>query len=783
MIRVAIFAACVIFRCSLAASEVPDRLVNLVSTACISCHSSDDPIAELNLEQMIAEPLSSNLQRWEQVVKKVGTFQMPPADADRPRRDVLVSATQALSDALDSIANKHPRAGHVESFRRLTRYEYGNAIRDLLSLQVDANSLLPPDEVSHGFDNITVSELSPTLLNRYVSAAQKISRLAIGRPTRSPGGKTYRVPPDVTQDVHLPGLPLGTRGGILVHHLFPEDGEYEISIRLSRDRNEHVEGMREEHKLDLLLDRKLLKQFTVRPPAGKKQTSDSWDKPTHANIDRHLKFRFPVTAGTRELGVTFLRKSASLLESERQPLNVHYNMYRHPRLGPAVFQVSITGPYDSRGPGETPSRDQIFRCYPTSQADDETCAREIITNLLRRATRGPVSEADLANPLKLYREACSQNGFEAGIEMALAAILVHPRFLFRIEREPPSVASGEVYALSELELASRLSFFLWSSIPDDELLTIAQEGQLRNPLVLERQVRRMLADPRAESLVKNFVSQWLYLKNLDSITPDGRFYPDFDDNLRQAFRQETELFVGDIFREDRPVIELLKSDATYLNERLAKHYDIPHVYGSRFRRVQLDPRDQRGGLLRQGSILTVTSYANRTSPVLRGKWILENLLGIPPPPPPPDIPDLVDNFVSAELSVRQRLAQHRADPTCASCHNLIDPIGFSLENYDAVGRWRLTEKGQPVDANGGLPGGREFTGVEGLENGLLEHPEIFVSTLAEKLLTYAVGRGTRYSDAPFVRQIVREAKQDNYRLSSIVLGIVRSPPFQKKDAK
>lgn len=783
MSRFVILVVCVVLRCSQAASEVPDSFVNLVKASCLECHSSSASIADFDLEEMIGEPLSSNLQSWERVVKKMEAFQMPPADAEQPRNEIRISATQALSDALDAFAKKHPRAGHVESFRRMTRYEYRNAIRDLLSVPVDIDGLLPPDEVSHGFDNITVSELSPTLLNRYVSAAQTISRLAIGRPTHSPGGKTFRVPPDVTQDVHLPGLPLGTRGGILVHHLFPEDGEYEITIRLARDRNEHVEGMREPHQLELLLDRKMVKQFTVHPPAGKKDSDDAWTKPTHENIDRHLKFRFPVTAGKHELGVTFLRKSASLLESARQPLNVHYNMYRHPRLGPAIFQVSITGPYDSRGPGETPSRDQIFCCYPASEADQDACAKEIIYSLLRRATRGPVSDADLANPLRLYREASREGGFEAGIEMALAAILTHPRFLFRIEREPVHVASGEIYAISEFELASRLSFFLWSSIPDEELLIIAQRGQLRDPLVLERQVRRMLADPRAESLVTNFANQWLYLKNLDSITPDGRLYPDFDDNLRQAFRRETELFVGDVFLRDRPVLELLKSDATFLNERLAKHYGIPHVYGSRFRRVALDPRDHRGGLLRHGSILTVTSYANRTSPVLRGKWILENLLGMPPPPPPPDIPDLADNFVSAELSVRQRLAQHRADPSCARCHDLIDPIGFALENYDAIGQWRLFEKGHAVDSNGGLPGGREFNGADGLENGLLEHPRIFVSTLVEKMLTYAMGRGVEYYDAPFIRQIVREAKKDDYRFSSLVLGIVRSPPFQMKDAK
>jgi hypothetical protein len=765
------------------AADLPVEMVDLVDAACVDCHNGADQTAGLDLEQLVGQPFTAHRQTWEKVAKKLRSGQMPPAGAFRPESAPLAAAIETLEASLDTIAIENPHAGRVDSFRRMTRFEYANAIRDLLALKIDVDSLLPADEVSRGFDNITVNELSPTLLSRYVTAAQKISRLAIGAPSKSPGGQTYRVPPDVTQDVHLEGLPLGTRGGMLIQHTFPQNGEYEITVRLTRDRDEHVEGLHESHEIEFLVDRRCVERLTVRPPRGKADPEDPWSKPTHEHVDRHLTIRLPVTAGPHQVGVTFLNKGESLLESKRQPLNVHFNMYRHPRLGPAVYQVSITGPYDADGPGETPSRQQIFVRYPQNDEEQEACAREIIAHLLRRATRGPVSDEDLANPIRLYREASQRDGFEAGIEMALSAILIHPRFLFRIEKDPTDIASGTVYPISDLELASRLSFFLWSSLPDSELLAVAEQGRLRDPQVLESQVRRMLADPRSHAMVTSFAGQWLYLRNLDSITPDGRLYPDFDDNLRQAFRRETELFVESVFREDRSVVDLLKSDYTYLNERLARHYGIPHVYGSRFRRVELDPSDHRGGLLRHGSILTVTSYATRTSPVIRGKWILENMLGTPPPPPPPNVPDLVDNVVSANLPVRERLAQHRADPACASCHNLIDPIGFALENYDAVGRWRLLEQGQPVDAAGGLPDGRKLVGVDELEQGLVEQPRMFVETVTEKLLTYALGRGVEYYDAPAIRQIVREAASDDYRFSSIVLGIVQSTPFQMKTAK
>jgi hypothetical protein len=631
--------------------------------------------------------------------------------------------------------------------------------------------LLPADESSRGFDNVTVGDLSPTLLDRYISAAQKISRLAVGSPGRSPGGDTIRIRPDLTQEEHVEGLPLGTRGGALIPYTFPQDGEYEIQVRLARDRNEHVEGLREPHELEVLLDRHRMALLTVTPPRAERE---------HQTADQHLKTRIGVKAGPHQLGVTFLKDPSALLETKRQPYQAHFNMHRHPRLSPAVYQVSITGPYRAQGHGDTPSRRRIFVCEPQQRGEEEACARRILATLMRRAYRRPVTDADLHKPMEFFRAARAEGDFDAGIEMALGAVLVNPQFLFRIEPDPPDVAPHSAYRVGDVQLASRLSFFLWSSIPDDELLDLAARGELSRPAVLQRQVRRMLADHRSRSLVTNFADQWLHLRNLESITPDLRLFPDFDDNLRQAFRRETELLFEDVLRADRSVLDLLKSDSTYLNERLARHYGIPHVYGSHFRRVAVGDDRVRGGLLRQGSILTVTSYATRTSPVIRGKWVLENILGTPPPPPPANVPALKDNTVSSTLSVRERLAEHRRNVACAGCHRLMDPVGFALENFDAVGRWRAFEGGRPIDATGGLPDGSRFEGVNGLEQALLRRPELFVATLAEKLLTFALGRGVADYDAPAIRKVVQDARAQDYRFSALIVGIATSTPFQMR---
>jgi hypothetical protein len=755
---------------------------DVINRYCVSCHNDRLKTGGLALDTVAAHDVGQHPEVWEKVLRKVRARQMPPIGVPRPDEATYETVISSLEEALDHAAAVQPNPGRTDTLRRLNRTEYRNAIRDLLALDVDVASLLPADDSSYGFDNVTVADLSPTLLDRYVSAAEKISRLAVGRPGRSPGGDTIRIPPDLTQEEHLDGLPIGTRGGALVRYTFPLDGEYEIQIRLARDRNEHVEGLSDAHELELSLDRERVQLFTVKPPQREAGTSED-SQPSHDNIDRHLKVRVPVRAGPHALGVAFLKNSSALLETARQPYQAHFNFYRHPRIQPAIYAISIIGPYLAKGPGETPSRRRIFVSRPANPGEEERSAKRILASLMRRAYRRPVTDADLQGPLALYRQARAEAGFEAGIEMALSAVLVSPQFLFRVEQDPAGVPPNAVYRLSDLELASRLSFFLWSSIPDDELLDVAGAGKLKEPAALERQVRRMLADPRSRTLVTNFASQWLHLRNLESITPDMRLFPDFDDNLRQAFRQETELFFESIVREDRSALDLLSANYTFVNERLAKHYGIPQVYGSRFRRITLSEDSRRGGLLRHASILMVTSYATRTSPVIRGKWILENILGVPPPPPLPDVPALKDNTVDGNLSVRKRLAEHRTSPACAGCHNLMDPVGLSLEKFDAVGRWRPVEGGVPIDASGSLPDGSQFADVHGLEQALLRRPEIFVGTLAEKFLTYASGRGIEYYDAPAVRAIVREARSQDFRVSSIILGVVKSQPFQMRKSR
>ncbi len=751
-------------------SPQPVVLKRFVDRHCIGCHSSDAKTAGLALDVLSKQTVDRHPEPWERVVRKLRSRQMPPPESERPGEREYEAVLSLLEGALDRAAAAHPDPGRTDTFRRLNRTEYQNAIRDLLALEIDGAALLPADPPSNKFDNVTVGDLSPTLMDRYLTAAQKISRLAVGTPARAPGGDTIRIPADRTQEGHVPGLPIGTRGGALIPYTFPLNGEYEITVRLSRDRNEEVEGLREPHELELLLDRARVGLFTVRPP----QDDD------HSHVDRHLKQMLRVTAGPHQLGVTFLKQPSSLLGTKRQPYEAHFNMHRHPRISPAVYQVSITGPHGVNVPGDTPNRRRSFISQPRKTSEEEDCARRVLSRLMRRAYRRPVTVEDLKTPMLMFRQARADSDFDAGVEMALSAVLISPNFLFRIERDPRGIAPKTGYRISDVELASRLSFFLWSSIPDDTLLDLAERKQLSGPKVLEAQVRRMLTDPRARTLATNFAAQWLHLRNLDSATPDARLFPDFDDNLRQAFRQETELLFEGIVRNDRSVLELLTANYTYLNERLAKHYGIPHVYGSRFRRVALARDSKRGGLLRHGSILTVTSYATRTSPVIRGKWVLENLLGVPPPPPPENVPALKDNTVAANLTGRERLAEHRLNPACKSCHNLIDPVGFSLEKFDAIGRWREVEAGKPIDATGGLPDGSRFDGVAGLERALGSRPELFVRTLTENLMMYGLGRVIEEPDAPAIRDIVRQAQADRNRFSSLIVGIATSTPFRMR---
>ena len=753
---------------SVSASEKPP--VAFFERHCLDCHDADTAKGELNLERLLDSEITAQAGEWETVIRRLAARQMPPAKRKRrPSEAEYVDIVSRLAKPLDRLAKREPNPGRLPVFRRLTRTEYQNAIRDLLGVQIDATRLLPKDEESHGFDNITVDTLSPSLLDRYLTAAQKISRLAVGTPLTRPDGFTFRLPADFTQEKHIEGLPVGTRGGVLLPYTFPRDGEYEIRVRLARDRNEHVEGLRGTHKMDLLLDRALLKQFTIK----KLKNND------HDDIDKHLVMRTRVDAGPHEVGVTFPARSVSLQEYKRQPTEARFNVFRHPRQSPAVFQVTITGPFDEGAAGQTPSRKKIFSIRPSDPKKAEAAAVHILNRLMKLAYRREVTQSDRESAMAFFRKASAEGGFETGIAAALEAILVNPSFIFRIEKPAADTADG-AQPLSDVELASRLSFFLWSSQPDETLLDLAIAGQLSRPGVLEKQVHRMLADSRSDSLVNNFASQWLHLRNLAAITPDLRLFPDFDENLRRAFRRETELFFESVLRENRSALELLKTDYTFLNERLAKHYDIPHVFGSRFRRVALKPEDQRGGLLRHGSILAVTSYATRTSPVIRGHWVLENFLGTPPGPAPPDVPTLDDNKVEADLPMRQRLAKHRENAACASCHDRMDPVGFALENFDAIGRWRDFERGARIDASGGLPDGAKFSGVAELERGLLDRPELFVGTLTEKLMTFALGRGVEAYDAPAIRQIVADSRAEDFRLSSIVLGITRSVPFRMK---
>jgi len=743
---------------------------------CVSCHNTRLKTAGLSLEALDVTQPGLDPAIWEKVVRKLRSRMMPPAGAPRPDDAGYDALVGHLEAALDQAYAAKPNPGRVDTFRRLTRVEYQNAVRDILGVNVDVTSLLPKDDASHGFDNVSSGELSPTLLERYLAAAQKVSRAALGGQLPSPANLVVILPSDLTQEDHLEGLPLGSRGGAVVPYDFPLSGTYEIQMRLARDRNENVEGLIDPQEVELTLDGARLQVFTVKP--NRNQSGAYY---ADEGVDKDLKMRLQVTAGPHQVGVTFPRRTFALEEGERQPALAHFNMDRHPRTQIALYSVSIAGPLERGAVGDTPSRRRVLVCKPTDAASEEPCARRIVSVLARRAFRRAVTAVDVDAPMRFYREARATGDFNAGIEMATRAVLASTEFLFRIERTP-SAAPGTAYRVNDVELASRLSFFLWSSVPDEELLTVAIAGRLRQPEVLDRQIRRMLADPKADALVTNFAGQWLYLRNLAATSPDARAFTDFDDNLRQAFRRETELFVQSVMHEDRSVLDLLRADYTFLNERLARHYGIPNVYGSRFRRVSLEGHAERGGLLGQGSILTVTSYANRTSPVLRGKWVLENILGTPPPPPPPNVPTLKDTDTEGRvLSMRDRMAQHRANPACAGCHRMMDPAGLSLENFDAIGRWRVrTESGGAVDASGGLPDGSAFDGIGGLRAALLRRPEMFAGTMTEKMFTYALGRGLEYYDAPAVRKVVRNAAAKDYKFSSLVAGIVVSDPFQMR---
>jgi cytochrome c551/c552 len=771
----------------------------LLSQYCITCHNQKLNTGGLALDKLDLEHAAADAETWEKVVRKLRAGMMPPAGARRPARKTLDAFTSALEDSLDRAAATNPNPGRTP-LHRMNRGEYANAIRDLLAVEVDTATLLPADDSSNGFDNIAdVLGVSPALLERYVSAAAKISRLAVGDPETAPTDITYTVKGDLTQTGTLDGQPLGTRGGTIIHHNFPLDGEYSIKLSLTKLSFGQVFGEGAEgQELEITLNGQRIKlykldevpMFFMREKPGSPiplgPLSDPQEERAKMTPDIHLEFRAQVKAGPQTLGVAFLEKSYEAIEDlVHRPMN----STNDPNIGmqygystvPHLARVDITGPYQAAGPGDTPSRRRIFVCHPSVAADEIPCARQIIANLVRRGFRRAPNDGDLETLLSFYqRERTATGSFEAGIEMALRRILADPEFVFRFEPPPANVAPNAPYRITDTELASRLSFFLWSSIPDDELLNLAIQGKLHDPAILEQQTRRMLSDPRASALVTNFAGQWLYLRDLKSANPDPREFPDFDDNLRQAFQKETEMLFASIVHEDRSVLDLLDADYTFVNERLAKNYGIPNVYGPDFRRVPV-PSDARRGLLGQGSLLLVTSNANRTSPVERGKWILENLLGSPPPLPPPNVPPLKENTAgAAATSVRERMEAHRSNPVCAGCHKIMDPIGLSLENFDGVGRWRTVDSGFPIDASGQLVDGTPLDGPASLRKALLDRPDAFVGTMTEKLLMYGVGRETKYYDMPVVRAIMNDAAANRYRFSDLVLGIVKSAPFQMR---
>ncbi|HTW64368.1 MAG TPA: DUF1592 domain-containing protein [Bryobacteraceae bacterium] len=760
-------------------ADAPAAQRAVINKYCVICHSAQLHTGGLSLQNADLDNVPASAETWEKVIRKLRTGSMPPAGMPRPDAATVNQLASFLETSLDRAAAAKPNPGHA-AMHRLNRAEYANAIHDLLGLDVDATALLPPDDESSGFDNIAdVLRMSPSLMERYLSASWNISREAVGNMNIAASTATYRVRPDLSQDQHIEGLPLGTRGGILVRHYAPLDAEYIIKLRLWRNTFDLMRGMEDAHQIEISVDGNQVRLVTA---GGHEDFLKMTANPGlfGADLDKRLTIRLPLKAGPHVISASTILRSHAEKDDLVKPF-LRTTIDGLDIMGdPSVDRLTVEGPLNPTGPGETPSRAMIFICTPQNEKDDLPCARKIIAALVRRAYRRPIQDADLETPLSFYQRRRNSHGsFEAGIEAALQFILTSPEFLFRFEPDPADLAVGAAYPLGDVALASRLSFFLWSSPPDDELLKIASEGKLHQHEVLQQQILRMLADDRADALVDNFAEQWLFLRNLKNSSPDPQIFPDFDDNLRQAMRQETKLFFQSIVREDRSVLDLLNADYTFVNERLARHYGIPNVYGSQFRRVTLTSENRRG-LLGQASILTVTSYPNRTSPVQRGKWILTNLLGIPPTPPPPNVPALKENSDGKRLSLRERMEQHRADAVCAGCHKVMDPIGFALENFDAIGQWRTMDDGAPIDPSGTLYNGMKVDGPIALRKMLTDHPEVFVGVMTEKLLTYALGRGVEYYDMPAVRKIVQGAGANDFRFSSLVLGTVESTPFEMK---
>jgi hypothetical protein len=744
---------------------------------CVGCHNATDLDGGLAFEALDLTHVDVHADTWEAVVRKLRTRTMPPQAAQRrPDSATYERLAGWLESELDTKAVATPGRA---ALRRLNRAEYANAVRALLDLDVDVAELLPPDDSAYGFDNnADLLVVSPALLERYLSAADRVSALAVGDPAIAVGAKTYTVPGDHSQALHLNGLPLGTVGGMAVEHDFPLDAEYEFQVALFRNNLEGIRGLEHEHDLEIAVDGVRVLLVGVGGKHEPEMPPDTIITARSDATDARLNVRAPVNAGARTVTAAFIRKVGA--GTNRLRPFVRSNAGTYDSTGrPHVEALTITGPFAPTGVGSTASRQRIFSCTPASEAEEDACARDILGRLARQAYRRPVDDSDLERLMPFYRDGRAQGSFDAGIQLALRRLLASPAFVFRVEQDPPDAAPGAVFAVSDVELASRLSFFLWSGPPDETLLELAAVHRLSEHSVLAEQVRRMLRDPRASALVENFAGQWLHLRNLETIKPNTDFFPDFDDNLRQAFKREAELFFASIVEENRSVLDLLTADYTFVDERLARHYGIPNVYGSRFRRVPLPPElDARRGLLGKGGILMATSHADRTAPSLRGKWLLENLLGTPPPPPPANVPGLPPEPGAAPKTMRERLDVHRANPACADCHALIDPLGFTLENFDAVGAWRDLDAGGPVDSGGRLPDGTTLGGVGDLRTALAADPQVFAGTVVEKLMIYALGRGLTANDMPVVRGILRAAEGNEYRFESLVMGVVDSPAFR-----
>ena len=797
------------------APETPSQTLSreFLNTYCVTCHNQRAKTAGLMLDTLDADNVGADAATWEKAVVKLRAGLMPPAGARRPSQPVIDSFAASLEGALDRAAAAHPDPGRTEPFHRLNRTEYQNAIRDMLSLDIDATSLLPTDEVSYGFDNIAgVLKLSPLLTERYLNAAQKVARLALGTPG-PPGGDLYRIPDQLDQDVRLDGMPPGTRGGVRIDYFVPRDGDYDIKARIGRGIDSDIPHFIGEQNLEISVDGEQVHVFTLpatpdedlnierqvfRAPGTARPRNIKVDAngdpiPDEAalkrrTLDDNWVIRVPLKAGTHEIRATFLMKTDAVSEGFRKPFLKPYigrgpTDNRETREGASLRSLEIMGPLNPGGAEESASHKRVFACHPSKPGDEAACAKTILSTIARRAYRRPVSESDLRVLLDFYKEGRAKGGFDAGVELALQRILVSPSFLFRTEFTPDNLRTGEAYRISDLELASRLSFFLWSSIPDDELLDLAVANKLHEPAVLARETRRMLGDARSTAFTANFAGQWLSLRRLPDIVPDPFLFPDYGDTLALAFQKETELFFDSIVREDRPATDLLDASYTFVNGRLAEHYGIPNVKGVNFRRVELAGDSPRRGLLGKGSILTVTALPNRTSPVVRGKGVLQNILGAPPPDPPPNVPALEENGnqVSKTRTTRERLEAHRANGVCASCHKLMDPIGFALENFDAVGKYRVFDENfQPIDNSGVYADGTRIDGLAGLRQVLLGHQRQFLANVTDTLLTYALGRGVEFYDAPSVRAILHDAASQNYRLSSLIVGIVQSAPFQMR---